>query len=213
MSERAFEMRPDSAFTEKSDLNLLALADVHSGAVVRQQSGEELEKSALEHALSHSPTPRRLGAEGCMAAIDAYVLHPYFERHGIAAPQFNSTYGFVKWFKENGLGETRSKSIHDLTTSDLKPGDIVIAKKVDGSQHAMVVTRVPEEWGYPPDALMFTGNTGRRMPDGPPYPHYRAAQEVIGSGTDEYNHHHGQINSRRKTNPYLGGTATIIRFK
>ncbi|HNM51363.1 MAG TPA: hypothetical protein PKN86_16720, partial [Candidatus Obscuribacter sp.] len=61
-------------------------------------------------------------------------------------------------------------------------------------------------------ALMFNGNTGLNLPDGPGKPHFRAAQEVIGPGTDIYNHHHGQFNSRMRTNPYLGGKVRILRF-
>ena len=95
----------------------------------------------------------------------------------------------------------------------MKPGDIVIPEKVDQSQHAMVVSRVPSSWGYPRGSLMFNGNTGLPMADGPGVPHFRAAQEVIGPGTDQYNYHHGQINSQRPTNPYLGGRVKILRFE
>ena len=176
------------------------------------QAGVELEERALHHALRHSLTPRGLGRQGCMAAIDDYVLKPFFEKNGITAPQFNSTYKFIDWFKQNDMGTITVKKQSDVKVSDFKPGDIVIPEKVDGSQHAMVVSRVPENWGYPSGALMFNGNTGLNLPGGPGKPHFRAAQEVIGQGTDIYNHHHGQFNSRMHTNPYLGGKVRILRF-
>ncbi|HMY04154.1 MAG TPA: hypothetical protein PKA48_12390, partial [Candidatus Obscuribacter sp.] len=122
------------------------------------QAGVELEERALHHALRHSLTPRGLGRQGCMAAIDDYVLKPFFEKNGITAPQFNSTYKFIDWFKQNDMGSITVKKQSEVKADDFKPGDIVIPEKVDGSQHAMVVSRVPASWGYPPGALMFNGN-------------------------------------------------------
>lgn len=31
--------------------------------------------------------------------------------------------------------------------------------------------------------------------------------------TDQYNYHHGQLNSRQATSPYLGGRFKIVRFR
>lgn len=213
--------RSNGTTGDTASLSLVALNDRSSDALKQSRAprpdlstaGPEMEDSALRNALAHSHTPRGLGKQGCMAAIDEFVLKPYFARHGISAPEFNSTYKFIDWFKKNDMGTVISKPMSQLRVEDLKPGDIVIPEKVDQSQHAMIVSRVPSSWGYPRGSLMFNGNTGLPMADGPGVPHFRAAQEVIGPGTDQYNYHHGQINSQRPTNPYLGGRVKILRFE
>ena len=184
-----------------------------AGRPASSNVGSALELNALVHALSHDPTPEGLGKEGCMASISHYVIEPGLKRSSAALPHFVDSHEFLTYInKHPELAEVRSRSQREIQAADLQPGDIVVGDKSTGN-HVMVATRVPEFWGYPPGSIMLCGNTGLAMPDGPPYPHFRAAQEVIGAGTDQYNYHHGQLNSQRATNPYLGGTFRIVRFK
>lgn len=190
-----------------------ALNGALAGSPARSRAGNALEAGALIHALNHDPTPEGLGKEGCMAAISRYVLEPHLKSTGRSMPHFVDSHAFLAYIgKHPELADISSKSQRSIQTTDLQPGDIIIGEKSTGN-HVMVVTRVPAFWGYPPGALMLCGNTGLAMPDGPPYPHFRAAQEVIGAGTDQYNYHHGQLNSQRASNPYLGGTFKIVRFR
>lgn len=184
-----------------------------AGPSAATRIGRGLEAGALIHALNHDPTPEGLGKEGCMAAISRYVLEPQLRELGKNMPHFIDSHAFLNYIaKHPELASVTSKSQKDIQTKDLQPGDIIIGEKSTGN-HVMVVTRVPSFWGYPEGALMLCGNTGLAMPDGPPYPHFRAAQEVLGTGTDRYNYHHGQLNSQMSTNPYLGGRFKIVRFK
>lgn len=184
-----------------------------SGNPAGAQVGRSMEFNALIHALNHSPTPEGLGKEGCMASISRYTILPALRERGINMPHFIDSHQFLAYIRRHPqLADIRTQSQRNLQLSDLQPGDVIIGQKSTGN-HVMMVTRVPASWQYPPDALMFTGNTGLKMADGPAYPHFRAAQEVIGPGTDRYNHHHGQLNSQMPTNPYLGGRFHIIRFR
>lgn len=191
----------------------IAMVGALDGNPAQSKTGRALEASALLHALKHDPTPEGLGKEGCMAAISNYVIEPYLKESGRTMPHFIDSHNFLTYMQKHPeLATISSKSQRGIRATDLQPGDIIIGEKSTGN-HVMVVTRVPSFWGYPPGALMLCGNTGLAMPDGPPYPHFRGAQEVIGPGTDQYNYHHGQLNSGQRTNPYLGGTFKIVRFR
>ncbi|CAN5232621.1 hypothetical protein BH11CYA1_BH11CYA1_35800 [soil metagenome] len=191
----------------------ISLIGALAGPSAATRVGAGLEAGALIHALNHDPTPEGLGKEGCMAAISRYVLEPQLKESGKVMPHFIDSHAFLNYVsKHPELATISSKSQREIQSTDLQPGDIIIGEKSTGN-HVMVVTRVPANWGYPEGSLMLCGNTGLAMPDGPPYPHFRAAQEVLGAGTDRYNYHHGQLNSQLSTNPYLGGRFKIVRFK
>jgi len=184
-----------------------------AGRPAQTRIGSALELNALVHALSHDPTPEGLGKEGCMASISHYVIEPQLQHLGRSIPHFTDSHAFLSYIKDHPeIAAVSSRTQKEIRANDLQPGDIVVGDKSTGN-HVMIATRVPEFWGYPPDSIMLCGNTGLAMPDGPPYPHFRAAQEVIGPDTDQYNYHHGQLNSQQATNPYLGGTFRIVRFK
>ncbi|MBK9772031.1 MAG: hypothetical protein IPP57_14625 [Candidatus Obscuribacter sp.] len=199
--------------TSLSDAQKQAQIGRLSGNPAGAQVGRSMELNALIHALNHSPTPEGLGKEGCMASISRYAILPALKERGINMPHFIDSHQFLAYIKKHPeLADITTQSQRNLQVTDLQPGDVIIGQKSTGN-HVMMVTRVPESWQYPPGALMFTGNTGLKMADGPAYPHFRAAQEVIGPGTDRYNYHHGQLNSQMSTNPYLGGRFQIIRFR
>jgi hypothetical protein len=215
--------------------NRYASSDALSGLAA------DVEKRALFHAEHFAPTPGNLGAEGCMAEISHYVVGPtlaergnlqayrdLFKKDGIHSPSIQSS-DFINWFKKNNLGTVTEVQQSAIRADMLKPGDIVIAEKpTDHSQHAVLVTRIPSNWGAASGALMFVGNTGRdltgqswvqRNLDGTPqdgmpaYPHAHLMQEAIGSpGTERFNVDHGQINSQLPTNPYRGGRFFILHI-
>jgi hypothetical protein len=214
----AIQQQEANALVEAAQRNRLSVPEklaqigTLAGHPASSRMGAALEASALIHALNHDPTPEGLGKEGCMAAISRYVIEPHLSESGLKMPHFVDSHAFLAYVgKHPELATIATKSQRDIKAADLQPGDIIIGEKSTGN-HVMVVTRVPEFWGYPRGAMMLCGNTGLAMPDGPPYPHFRAAQEVIGPGTDQYNYHHGQLNSQMRTNPYLGGNFKIVRF-
>lgn len=133
-------------------------------------------------------------------------------------PGFQSTSEFIKWAKSHpDLVEVQKIPQRDLRASTLEPGDVVIGNKSDGN-HAMVVARMPANWGGSDQTKVLLGNTGHpeTAPDGPNKPHFRV-QEFIGTREDEarFGTHHGGPESSSPNNPYNKPNSywTIVRFK
>lgn len=207
-----------SQLTDRAVESARHLQDIQNlaGAPSPSPIAADAEQRALRAGATFAPTPYGLGSEGCMAAVSDYVLQPVAKDFGISIPRFRSTTEFLSWARSHPQTVSMRKYfINDLTIDDLLPGDILIGAKGDGN-HAMVMARVPADWGWNPRDLMAVGNTG--LPQfGPPA--MRLAQEYIGPGLlpgePEHNQHHGMLNSLSPNNPYRfggGGTFYVVRF-